>query len=236
MTRSKRFLLSVLVTVLGCDRTPAPLPDTAPVGDAIPQVTALGTRVPIPPGADTLVHRVAVRADSIPHDGSPGHARSRIVFADSASLEVPVRHATLLATLPAAQGADWLLVAGTECSECDAPEVVWVFRGVPGSLSSRGVGFAFPGAHTEAGIDETPYFRSRLFLGVCTADTSRTAVWFEETLQPDSARQHLVRILRSAPRLSDTTFAWSDAFETAVLSRVRSGSCREVPSRDQAIL
>lgn len=226
----------VLVAALGCDRAPESEPAAASGNAAVTQVAGLDTLVPIPQGADTLVRRSAVRADFLPHNGSAGDARSHIVFDDSSTLDVPVRHARLLDALPAERGPDWLLVAGAECSECDAPVVVWVFRGVPGTVSRQGLAFVFPGALTEAGVDETPFFRSRLFLGECTSATTRTAVWFEETLQPDSAKRHIVRVLHGAPRLRDTTFAWTPTYQSDILARVQSGTCREVDPDNQGIL
>ena len=189
-----------------------------------------------PPKLNKATSTNTVRVDSVPHDGEPGHARSRIVFADETTLEVLIHSARLLFALPAPRGPDWLLVSGVECSQCDAPEVVWIFRGVPGVLQRHSFAYLFPGALTEGGDDETPYFRSRLFVGACADDGGPAAVWLEETLQPDSARSRVTRILRGTPTLYDTTLAWTDATERQLALRVQSGRCREITPRDQSIL
>jgi hypothetical protein len=228
-----------LLVVNGCDKPRTPVPAATATrtagGDVASTASWIDTLVPLPSDANSLVRRIAVRADSLPHS-TPGEARSRIVFSDSSTLEVPLYHARLLDLLPAARGADWLIVSGVECSECDAPEAVWIFRGVPGALTRRGPVYVFPGTLTEAGLDDTPVFRSRLFLGACTADDVRSAVWFEQTLQPDSARRQIVRVVLGTPRLLETTYQWTARRESDVLSRVRTGRCREVEPKDQGIL
>jgi len=204
---------------------------------AVDSVTAtnLAMRFDSTATLDTAVHRAVARVDSIPHNGVPGDARSLVTFADSTTLEVPIRGAELLFELPVPGRASWLLLTGTECSECDANFAVWVFRGVPGRVAKVQLGFAYPGEMIEAGLESAPYFRSRLFLGKCLDDTRDAAVWLEEVLQPDSARARRVRVLEATPTLDDRVLPWTADTEARVLARVAGGGCREVPPEEQYV-
>ena len=184
---------------------------------------------------DTAVYRAIAHVDTIPHNGEPGDARSQVTFADSTSLEIPIRGAKLLLELPVQGRASWLLLSGAECSECDANIAVWVFRAIPGRLTKLQLGFAYPGEMTEAGLDTTPYFRSRLFLGACLDTAVPAAVWLEEILQPDSARTRRVRVLDAAPTLGERVLAWTEETEARIRSSVSAGSCREVTPIEQFV-
>lgn len=178
-----------------------------------------------------------VRIESLAPNGTPGDARSRLVLSDGATAEIPIRDAALVAALPAGRGADWLLLSGVECSECDAPMMLWVFRAVPGTVATRGQSFEYPGTQFEPGEnDPQPTFRSRLFVGSCLDDKARVAVWLEETLRPADAAKRIVRILRATPELQVRTAPWTDAIVRGVEARVASRGCREVEPADQIIL
>jgi len=185
--------------------------------------------------ADSAVYRSVTRVDSLPYNGEPGDARSLVIFSDSTTLHVPIGEAKLLLELPVPGRASWLLLSGVECSECDANIALWPFRAVPGRQTPRPLGFAYPGEMIEAGLANTPYFRSRLFLGQCVDARTASAVWLEEVLQPDSARTRRVRILEASPTLADRVLPWTGEFEARVLAHVAAGRCREVPPLDQFV-
>ena len=173
--------------------------------------------------------------DSLPYGGELGDAGSLVIFSDSTTLQVPIREAKLLLELPVPGRASWLLLSGVECTECDANMALWPFRAVPGRQTPLPLGFAYPGEMTEAGLENTPYFRSRLFLGQCVDARTVSAVWLEEVLQPDSARTRRVRILEASPTLADRVLPWTGAFEARVFAHVAAGRCREVPPLDQSV-
>jgi hypothetical protein len=148
---------------------------------------------------DTLAVRTVARVDSVPQSG-PGDARSRIVFSDSTSLEVPFRDAQLVLELPVPGASPWLLVAGVECSDCDAITTLWFFRAQSGVMRRAPFGYSYPGEMTEAGEEEsTPYFRSRLFVGACGESTEPVAIWLEEELAPEQPPVRRARVLRAVP-------------------------------------
>jgi len=184
---------------------------------------------------DSSVLRTVAHIDSLPHNGQPGDARSLVTFTDSSTLEIPVRDAELLGQLPLVGQASWLLIAGTECSQCDANVTVWLFRGVPGRVAKLQPGFPYPGSMTEAGNATTPYFRSRLFVGACLDTADEVAVWSEELLKPDSARTRRIRVLASSPTLAHRELPWSAEAERRLIARVSAGRCREVPPLDQFV-
>lgn len=199
------------------------------------QAPSLGARANPAAAADTTVYRSVTRLDSLPPNGEPGDARSIVTFSDSTTLEVPIREATLLLGLPVPGQASWLLLSGVECSECDANLSIWAFRAIPGRQIARPLGFAFPGEMFEAGDESTPYFRSRLFLGQCSDDTTTSAVWLEEVLRPDSARARRIRILEATPTLADRVVPWTTEFEARLLAHVVAGRCREVTAVKQFV-
>lgn len=207
-------LLVVIAAVLACG--------TGPQRDATP-------------GADTTTYRAVVRLDSLPHNGQPGDARSLVTFADAATLEVPIRGAAVLFELPVAGRASWLMAAGVECSECDANTTIWVFRASPGSLRTLPLSFPHPGALTQAGTATAPYFRSRLYVGRCLDERRSAAVWFEEVLQPESARSRRLRVLEAVPRLTDRVLPWTPDADARVRAHVAAGRCREIPPEDQFV-
>jgi hypothetical protein len=202
------------------------------------QVPSHRPRVSPSAPADSAVYRSVARVDSLPfdpHNGEPGDAGSVVIFSDSTTLHVPIREATLLLELPVPGRASWLLLSGVECSECDANIALWPFRAVPGRQTPRPAGFDYPGEMTEAGLENMPHFRSRLFLGQCVDARTVSAVWLEEVLRPDSARTRRVRILEASPTLADRVLPWTGAFEARVFAHVAAGRCREVPPLDQFV-
>lgn len=178
-----------------------------------------------------------VRIDSLPSNGAPGDARSRLVLSDSTTAEIPIRDAALVVALPASRGADWLLLRGVECSECDASTMLWLFRAAPGVVATRGLSFEYPGTQFEPGADAPQAnFRSRLFVGTCLEEPEVVAVWLEETLRPADEAKRMVRILRATPEPNVRTAPWTDALVRGVEARVASRRCREVAPEDQIIL
>lgn len=202
----------------------------------VDSVRFLEQKVPLPRQADLLTRRPAVRIDSLPDQltpSAPGSRivystpRSRIVFADSTTLTVPLAVARLQTSLPSDGGAEWLLVSGFECNSCDADPLIVVVRAAPGVTTRLGLAFPYPGTLLMDFEDPKPYFRSRFFIGRCVDEKTPVAVWLEEPLEgPD--RRRTVRILRSMPRLSDITLPWTDAMTRHLEERVQAGVCREV--------
>ncbi len=231
----KQTLAALLLAVagVGCradDRLPSP-----PVIAGAPADADAGARPDAGALPDTAVSRAVAHIDSLPHNEQPGDARSLVTFTDSTTLEIPIREAELLGQLPVAGRASWLLIAGTECSQCDANVTVWLFRGVPGRVVKLQPGLPYPGSMTEAGNATTPYFRSRLFVGACLDADDDVAVWMEEVLKPDTARARRIRVLASTPALADRELPWTAGAERRLNARVSAGRCREVPPIDQLV-
>jgi hypothetical protein len=238
MTHGLRAIL-VATMALACSANERG--DTPRLATDSVQVPSRKPRVSPSAPADSAVYRSVARVDSLPYGGEPGDAGSLVIFSDSTTLHVPIREAKLLLELPVPGRASWLLLSGVECWDCDANIALWPFRAVPGRQTPRPVGFVYPGEATEAGLEEaglenTPHFRSRLFLGQCVDARTVSAVWLEEVLRPDSARTRRVRILEASPTLSDRVLPWTGAFEARVFTHVAAGRCREVPPLDQIVV
>ena len=232
MTHGLRAIL-VVTMALACSANERG--DTPRLATDSVQVPSRRPRVSPSAPADSAVFRSVTRVDSLPYGGELGDAGSLVIFSDSTTLQVPIREAKLLLELPVPGRASWLLLSGVECTECDANMALWPFRAVPGRQTPLPLGFAYPGEMTEAGLENTPYFRSRLFLGQCVDARTVSAVWLEEVLQPDSARTRRVRILEASPTLADRVLPWTGAFEARVFAHVAAGRCREVPPLDQSV-
>jgi hypothetical protein len=202
-------------------------------------VTPVPDRSPDQPPPGSPSDSLVLRIESLAPDSSQLSPGSLIVLADSTELELPIHDARLVYALPATLGARWLLLRGHGCTACDAPLLVWAFRTPPQPITTRYRSFPFPGAwlsSDDAGVDDKPYFRSRMFVGECLDDADPVAVWLEETLKPESDKAQEVRVLRGTPQLHDTTFAWSADIEKRIEERTSAGACREVPPRDQITL
>lgn len=233
MMNRRLGILLVAVTVAGCKADAGRA--SPPVANDAPAAAGIAARPDSPAAPDSTVYRAVAHIDSLPENGQPGDARSLVTFADSSTLEIPIRGAELVVQLPVAGRASWLLIAGTECSQCDANVTVWLFRGVPGRVAKLQPGFPYPGSMTEAGNATAPYFRSRLFVGACLDATDDVAVWVEHVLKPDSARTRQLRVLASTPTLADRVLPWTAEAERRLRARVSAGRCREVPPLDQFV-
>lgn len=217
----------VLLVVLAC-RTSPPDQDKYPfsVTDVV-SLEFVDRQVPLPYRAEVRARRPAVRVEQIEGWTSAGDAASRIIFSDSSTLIVPIAHAKLLMSIPDQQGADWILVGGAQCAACDAPPIIGIFRGTPGVVTRLGLSFYYPGELQEIG-DEQPFFRSRMFVGVCVDHTTPVAVWLEDKLPPTTDTRGVARILRAYPRLNQIAVERTDAVTRYIEARVKSGDCREI--------
>jgi hypothetical protein len=206
---------------------------------AAPTGTRVDSLVPRSDG-DTamtaMTARVLARLESLPPSPVPGEVRSRMVFTDGASGIIPIGLAAPVFTFaPTESRASYELVQGVECGECDAPTMIWVFRGVPGEVRQRGLALPFPGTHSEPGAqDVVPVVRHRLFVGACLDRGPVVAIWLTETLQAPMTRS--LTVLQASDALYLDRASWSDDTVRALEADVARGGCREVPGMDQTIL
>jgi hypothetical protein len=177
-----------------------------------------------------------VRIESLPPSPVPGEARSRMVLTNGASGIIPVGGAIPVFTLPGAGSQpSYELIQGVECAECDAPVMIWVFRGVPGEVRERGLALPFPGMHMDPGPqDPIPVARYRLFVGACLNRGPAVAIWLTETLRAPMTRT--LTMLQATDRLHREHSTWTDDTVRALEADVARGGCREVPGVDQIIL
>ena len=148
---------------------------------------------------------------------------------------VPIHDPATLDTLADASGAAWRLVSGVECTNCDAPETLYL---VPDDRTASVLGpFAFPGEYYEMGMDEHPVSRTRAFVGDCHAEPGEELVLLtEQWLGTDTwGGDRAIVVVRPGSGVGYTREAWSDALEQAVQRAVSAGTCRELPGRRQAI-
>jgi hypothetical protein len=234
----------ILALAVGCgpdkSQTDSPqraVADTLTASAAVSEVTAESRATDIAFGVP-----LGIAVHSVPGADTTPEVRSRLMLPDTV-LEIRIRDARVLTALPTEGGGYWLLISGTECRFCDAPETVWAFRTTPNPITALEHAFVFPGEFLAFvdddpdGDDELkPTFRSRLFVGRCLAEPESVAVWIEERLRPESARRHEIRILRAMPQLRDTVVSWSPELAGQIEERARGANCREIPPRDQVIL
>ena len=203
---------------------------TAPTGMRVDSL------VPRPAGDESTIAQVLARIESLPPSPVPGEVRSRMVFTDGTSAIIPIGlAASVLTFTPTASRASYELVQGVECGECDAPMMIWVFRGVPGEVRQRGFALPYPGTHSEPGAQvSVPVVRYRLFVGACLDRGPMVAIWLTETLQAPMTRS--LTVLQASDALYLDRASWSDDTVRALEADVARGGCREVPGMDQTIL
>ena len=242
-------LVAAVTLLSSCTSTPAdrrPAPSDTTVAASWPapgghRVDSLVPRPEPPPAAsDTLSAPTLLRIDTLPTSTLPGDIASRLVFADRATGVIPIGSAEMVYVLPAScRRPGWLLVGGIECTECDAPLMIWVFGLRPGTVRERGLSFPYPGTHLEPTATGTrPVSRHRLFVGACLGRRPTVAVWLTESLLPPTASDPATRtlsVLQGTDALYLETTSWSEQTTRALAADVAGGGCREVPGRDQVI-
>lgn len=136
---------------------------------------------------------------------------------------------TVLDTLRSASGEAWLVIAGVECNNCDAPETIWLTRDL--ARGPEHGPYDYPGEDFEMGVEDAePHGRSRLFAGNCLAEAGDELVLILEERGSSggwSASMHVVR-LESQP--VDTTMAYSAALERRLTT---ASECSEIPGKEQ---
>jgi hypothetical protein len=170
-------------------------------------------------------------------DGSrPGHASSVILFGSGDSLVVPLLNLKVLSTLNSEDGLPWIVVAGVECSSCDAPEIVVFLRAARGHLKMPLKAYAFPGDQYEGAVEgQVLLARNRMFLGACLKSAA-DAVALEE--RPDSAGTWVksIRTISLDQDLNESVHVWNPSVEQHINQTVTRGSCKEITGKTQYVL
>ena len=244
--------LAVVLLAIACrsgesskESTPGVSPDTgsaaakptgAATADSLGSVGFDGRVASLPgfnvPWDTTSIGGELVRIDSLAFPQFAGAAASRLVFEDSSSLLIPVRDVALLSRLDGVAPRHWLLVSGYACSECDAPIAVYAVRSSTGAYPGMPRGFPHPGEVAELGSNE-PFYRGRMFVGVCAPATASHVVWLEEVADSVGAWHRQARVLLARSELTDSVAEWTAELEAAVDAAVRRGRCREIAGINQ---
>jgi len=177
---------------------------------------------------------LAVGCDSAPEDSAPA-----AVDADSqaAPVEAPIdRHVpdtlvntTVLDTLRSATGEAWLVIAGVECTNCDAPETIWLTRDLA-SGPEHGP-YDYPGEDFEMGVEGgEPHGRTRLFVGDCMPEAGDEMVLVLDERDPQGGWQSTMHLVRLDAAPVDSTMPHDAALVTRVSS---AAGCTEVAGKTQ---
>lgn len=145
--------------------------------------------------------------------------------------------AELLGEFAASPGDTFLVVAGSECTDCDAQTMVFVraLRAGPIARDSLGTAmFAYPGRVTDLFDSTVVVADTRLYWGACLSGRRPGLVQF---VLPDSATQPgrvTVNVAEAAGGVvRESQFGWPLDSLFALRRVLRSG-CTELAPRDRA--
>ena len=136
---------------------------------------------------------------------------------------------TVLDTLTSTTGESWLVIAGVECFNCDAPETIWVTRDL--ARGPEHGPYDYPGEDFEMGVEGgEPHGRSRLFLGECVVVGRDELLQVIEERSPDGDWQPSLHLMRLEAMPVDSTMPYA----AAVVQRAESAAnCREIAGKTQ---
>ena len=156
-------------------------------------------------------------------------ADSNAAAADSAPALPDALHSMReIGRLTDADGDAWVLVAGVECTGCDAPETVYLTRAGETELVAGPYGH--PGEYAEMGVDEAPHARVRVLFGDCLAEPGDEAVWLVERDGGGAAWTRSAFVVRPGVSPADIPVAWDEELNTQLTLATE---CDEVPPRPQ---
>ena len=164
-------------------------------------------------GSETTTRRETVESPVTQDSASPAPASPTLHDAET------------LDTLTASDGRRWVLVAAVECTECDAPQALWL---VPADPAGSPAGpFLHAGEEFEMGEEEA-IGRSRVYVGDCVPERGDELVWFSEFRDSAGAWTSDVRVLLVGRRTTASPALSRQTMEAEVNLAVSAGRCREL--------
>ena len=120
------------------------------------------------------------------------------------------------------------MVAGVECTNCDAPETVYLTRAGESELVAGPYGH--PGEYADMGVDELPHARVRVLFGDCLPSAGDEAVWLIERDEGTEVWTRTAFVVRPGASPADSTVAWDEELNTQLTLATE---CDELPPRPQ---
>ena len=182
------------------------------------------------PRTTVVVGLLALLTSACGHADDETHSSDSNATVDSTRPALPdALHATReLGRLTDADGDEWVLVAGVECTGCDAPETVYLTRAGESELIAGPYGH--PGEYADMGVDEPPHARVRVLFGDCLAEPGDEAVWLIERDEGGAAWTRSAFVVRPGASPADSPVAWDEELDTQLTLAT---ACDEVPPRPQ---
>ena len=162
-------------------------------------------------------------------------ADTMLRYPDGSRLVVGLRDVAFIGQLPALHAAPFVIVAGRECDDCDAPVFVIVRAPADGAVESIHdvvASHPFPGRIGD--VDGATLSESRLFWGECLPQRAPTVLSFRTDFGVPG--EEPLRELRITEVQGDSLIEWrmppDPRLLAAALFQVRTRRCTEVAPRD----
>ena len=140
---------------------------------------------------------------------------------------------TFLGILPA-RPAPYLVLSGRGCTECDANISIY-FLSPLGPRVSEGTTDRYwgPGRETDPET-RTVIRKSRTFIGNCLQDVISGVVWYDSLLSDTGKWATGLAVVRIVADTVAAELRRPAPSPSLTLTRVRTGTCREIPGIDQS--
>ena len=182
----------------------------------------------------TIVTNTGCDASASPHRGTPVVVDDTLLrYPDSSTFAPGLHDLRFIGQLPAESRAPFVVVAGRDCNDCDAPPVVIVRAPADGPLRNpdefRSV-HPYPGRPIGAG-DSVARTYSRLFWGDCLPQRPPGVVSYRTDF--GAPGDEPLREMRITEVHGDSVLDWRMVPEVRILAatllQVRARRCAEVP-------
>ena len=184
-------------------------------------------------GGDTL-SEVGSAADSAVR--TIGTVVDTLRISDGQEIQLPLYDPVLHASISGADRKEWLLVSAFDCTDCDAPEQLYLIPRLGPLTASMGP-YSYPGEHMEAGFDEEPLARARLFFGRClTTSENQGVVWLQDEKAGTGEWVQSILVVVPGSGQTPTRTPWDSALAAHIARYVDEGACQELPGKNQFIL
>ena len=142
-----------------------------------------------------------------------------------------------IGTIPAETRAPFIIIAGNECRDCDAPPSVLVRSPSDGpvrELHGLAGWHPYPGRVIAYNDDSAVVSHSRLFWGTCLPERPPGLIEFRSDFAGDGSEP--AREVRISEIDGDSLIGWRRVATTRLLAttlvQVHAKACREIPQRD----
>src|SRR5688500_13101656 len=186
-------------------------------------------------GASAACNRAASPARS---SGTPIVVGDTLLrFPDGSEYVSGFRNVEYIGTIPARTRAPFIIIAGHECRDCDAPPSVLVRSPSDGpvrELSGLAGWHAYPGRVIAYNDDSAVVSHSRLFWGNCLPERPPGLIEYRSDFAGDGSDP--AREVRISEIDGDSLLGWRRVATTRLLAttlvQVQARECREIPQRD----